>query len=118
MITEDGTVTRPEIGEENVEVTLNASAIYEDGEAAEKAFPVTVLAKQEINISTDSIMGDVALSDDFLVNASSKEVDYLLSLDSEKFLYEFYKLAGLKPKTDSGYEGWERSHGNNFRRCV
>ena len=115
VITEDGTVTRPEIGEENVEVTLNASAIYEDGEAAEKAFPVTVLAKQEINISTDSIMGDVALSDDFLVNASSKEVDYLLSLDSEKFLYEFYKLAGLKPKTDSGYEGWERSHGNNFR---
>ena len=26
-----------------------------------------------------------------------------------------YKLAGLEPKTDSGYDGWERSSGNNFR---
>lgn len=44
-----------------------------------------------------------------------KKNEYLLSLDSEKFLYEWYKLAGLEPKTDSGYDGWERSSGNNFR---
>lgn len=49
------------------------------------------------------------------MNAAEKENEYLLSLDSEKFLYEWYKLAGLEPKTDSGYDGWERSSGNNFR---
>lgn len=80
-----------------------------------KTFEVVVLAKQEIIAVTDSIMQDVELEDDWLVNAASKENDYLLSLDSEKFLYEFYKLSGLNPKTDSGYEGWERSYGNNFR---
>ena len=80
-----------------------------------KEFEVTVLAKKEVKAEPDSIMGSVTLQDKWLVNAAEKENEYLLSLDSEKFLYEWYKLAGLEPKTDSGYDGWERSSGNNFR---
>lgn len=115
VIAADGTVTRPAVGKEDKTVTLTASASYLGSNAVTKEYTVTVLAKQEIKASTDSIMADVTLLDDYLVNAASKEDDYLLSLDSEKFLYEVYKLSGLTPTTDSGYQGWERSTGNNFR---
>ena len=115
MISKDGKVTRPEIGEENKKVTLTATAAYAGGKEVTKEFEVTVLAKKEVKAEPDSIMGSVTLQDEWLVNAAEKENEYLLSLDSEKFLYEWYKLAGLEPKTDSGYDGWERSSGNNFR---
>ena len=111
----DGKVTRPAIGEPDQKVTLTARAVYAGGEEAVKTFHVTVLAKKEITVATDSIMGNVTLQDEWLSNAAEKENAYLLSLDSEKFLYEFYRLAGLEPATESGYEGWERSYGNNFR---
>lgn len=115
VISKDGKVTRPEIGEENKKVTLTATAAYAGGKEVTKEFEVTVLAKKEVKAEPDSIMGSVTLQDEWLVNAAEKENEYLLSLDSEKFLYEWYKLAGLEPKTDSGYDGWERSSGNNFR---
>lgn len=115
VISKDGKVTRPEIGEENKKVTLTATVAYAGGKEVTKEFEVTVLAKKEVKAEPDSIMGSVTLQDEWLVNAAEKENEYLLSLDSEKFLYEWYKLAGLEPKTDSGYDGWERSSGNNFR---
>lgn len=115
VISKDGKVTRPEIGEENKKVTLTATAAYAGGKEVTKEFEVTVLAKKEVKAEPDSIMGSVTLQDEWLVNAAEKENEYLLSLDSEKFLYEWYKLAGLEPKTDSGYDGWERSTDNNFR---
>lgn len=115
VISKDGKVTRPEIGEENKKVTLTATAAYAGGKEVTKEFEVTVLAKKEVKAEPDSIMGSVTLQDEWLVNAAEKENEYLLSLDSEKFLYEWYRLSGLEPKTDSGYDGWERSSGNNFR---
>lgn len=115
VISKDGKVTRPEIGEENKKVTLTATAAYAGGKEVTKEFEVTVLAKKEVKAEPDSIMGSVTLQDEWLVNAAEKENEYLLSLDSEKFLYEWYRLSGLEPKTDSGYDGWERSTDNNFR---
>lgn len=115
VISADGKVTRPEIGEENVTVTLTASASYAGGKEVTKEFKVTVIAKKKVKAEPDSIMGSVVLQDDWLANAAEKESEYLLSLDSEKFLYEWYRLAGLEPTTESGYDGWERSSGNNFR---
>lgn len=115
VISADGKVTRPEIGEENVTVTLTASASYAGGKEVTKEFKVTVIAKKEVKAEPDSIMGSVVLQDEWLANAAEKESEYLLSLDSEKFLYEWYRLAGLEPTTESGYDGWERSSGNNFR---
>lgn len=115
VISADGKVTRPEIGEENVTVTLTASASYAGGKEVTKEFKVTVIAKKEVKAEPDSIMGSVVLQDDWLANAAEKESEYLLSLDSEKFLYQWYKLAGLEPTTESGYGGWERGTDNNFR---
>lgn len=115
VISAEGKVTRPEIGEENVKVTLTASASYAGGKEVTKTFEVTVLAKKEVKAEPDSIMGSVSLQDEWLSNAAEKENEYLLSLDSEKFLYEWYKLAGLEPTTESGYGGWERNTSNNFR---
>ena len=46
MISKDGKVTRPEIGEENKKVTLTATAAYAGGKEVTKEFEVTVLAKK------------------------------------------------------------------------
>ena len=111
----NGVITRPEVGEPDAEVTLTATAVFMDGEAATKTFDVTVLAKKPMDLSDTSLMDDVTLSDDYMVNAFTKEKEYLLSLSSEKFLYEFYNVAGLEPTTEEGYGGWERTGASNFR---
>ena len=61
VISAEGKVTRPEIGEENVKVTLTASASYAGGKEVTKTFEVTVLAKKEVKAEPDSIMGSVSL---------------------------------------------------------
>lgn len=117
VISLDGTVTRPEIGQPDKTVTLTAKAAFAGGQAVEKPFTVTVKAKTEK--SQDGILDcgieNVTLADRYLVNAAQKENDYLLSMSSKKFLYEFYKVSGLTPPTEDGYQGWERSNGTNFR---
>lgn len=57
----------------------------------------------------------IYLKDQELLNAQQKTVEYLLSFDANRFLFEIYKVAGLPPLTDSGYQGWERSNQINFR---
>lgn len=57
----------------------------------------------------------VILSDEYLCNAQKKDIDYLLMLRSDKFLYEFCKVSGLESEAECGYGGWERSDGVNFR---
>lgn len=58
---------------------------------------------------------EVTLLDAYLQNAQNKDIEYLLMLRSNRFLYEFCKVSGLKPPADCGYGGWERSDGVNFR---
>lgn len=112
-----GKVTRPATAFGDVEVELTAYSRFIDGTYVERKYTVTVLAQRDVNydLSPTTVMGDVELNDNYLVNASNKETEYLLSLSSEKFLYEFYRVAGLTPTTEEGYEGWERAHSNNFR---
>jgi DUF1680 family protein len=57
----------------------------------------------------------VRLDDPLLVAATDRGRAYLLSLDAERFLFEFYRVAGLPPTTTEGYGGWERSDAVNFR---
>ena len=111
----NGVITRPEIGEPDAKVTLKATAVFMDGEPVTKEFEVTVLAKKPLDLSDTSLMDDVTLYDDYMVNAFTKEKEYLLSLNAEKFLYEFYNVAGLEPTTEEGYGGWERTGASNFR---
>ncbi|MGO4936047.1 glycoside hydrolase family 127 protein [Fundicoccus sp. Sow4_H7] len=57
----------------------------------------------------------ITLTDPYLVNAEQKLLDYLLSFDEDKLLYEFYQVAQLEAPTSTGYQGWERSDLINFR---
>ncbi len=57
----------------------------------------------------------IIITDPYVSRAQANLEAYLLSLEAEKFLYEIYKVAGLKPLTNSGYQGWERSNKINFR---
>lgn len=71
---------------------------------------------------------NVTLTDEFLLNAQEKNVEFLLGtklrgnapkqkLDPYRFLAHFYTTAGLlRPKEARVYENsWERSRDNNFR---
>lgn len=121
VLSSTGEVNRPEAGQEDVIVTLTLKGSYLGSEEVERTFDVTVLTKKDLsaNLIPTSIMGDVILDDAYLSNAAEKEDDYLLSMNSKKFLFEFYRVAGLDPVAESGqsagYEGWERNYGNNFR---
>ncbi|MBS7009029.1 beta-L-arabinofuranosidase domain-containing protein [Anaerostipes sp.] len=115
VITDNGQVTPPV--DQDVTVKMTAKADFE-GETEQKTFEVKVKvpSQSEADEKIKNIgLENIQLSDDYLVNASSKENDYLLSMSSKKFLYETYKVAGLTPPTSEGYAGWERSSGMNFR---
>lgn len=58
---------------------------------------------------------NITITDSYVSRAQDLLVDYLLSMKSEKFLYEIYKVAKLSPVTEEGYQGWERSDQINFR---
>ncbi len=88
---------------------------YLDGEPVTRDLEVVVPALVDETPLEETALPSVLLSDDFLQNAAAKEHEYLLSLDSETFLYEFYKVGGLTPTTAAGYGGWERSNAVNFR---
>ncbi|MFD4994277.1 beta-L-arabinofuranosidase domain-containing protein [Cellulosimicrobium cellulans] len=115
VVATDGTVVRPAIGEDDAHVTLTATVRYLDGEPVTRDLEVVVPALVDETPLEDTALPSVLLSDDFLQNAAAKEHEYLLSLDSETFLYEFYKVGGLTPTTSAGYGGWERSNAVNFR---
>jgi DUF1680 family protein/putative cell wall-binding protein len=117
VIEVDGTlahVTRPASGD--VEVTLTATASFGGSDTRSKAFPVTVAgqgATESIYID-DTELSEVLLEDPYLVNGNQKMVDYLLTLDPERFLTGFYTEAGLEP-TAEPYGGWERATGTRFQ---
>jgi len=58
---------------------------------------------------------DITITDLYVKRAQDNLVNYLLSMKSEKFLYEVFKVAKLTPLTEEGYQGWERSDHINFR---
>ncbi|HZU94299.1 MAG TPA: beta-L-arabinofuranosidase domain-containing protein, partial [Microbacterium sp.] len=107
-------VTRPAHSASTV--TLTASARYGGSTVVTQDFTVAVAPEGE---SASQFLGDAGLenlevTDEYLDNANGRTIDYLLSLDPEKFLYSWYTQAGLTPTTASGYGGWERSSGTRF----
>ncbi|MFB7250994.1 beta-L-arabinofuranosidase domain-containing protein [Microbacterium sp. NPDC056234] len=58
---------------------------------------------------------DVTVQDPYLRNAADRTLGYVLSLDPERLLFSFYRLAGLPPTTAEGYGGWEREEGTRFQ---
>ncbi len=62
----------------------------------------------------------VSLSDAYLTNALSMEVDYLLSFDMDRWLVGFRETAGLDTKDKERYSGWEDSliAGHSFGHYI
>ncbi|WP_457963659.1 glycoside hydrolase family 127 protein [Arthrobacter sp. D1-29] len=82
-----------------------------------KTFNVEVLP-EDLETSVyllETGLGDVDIQDPYLVNGNRKTIAYLLGLDPGKFLFSFYKQAGLTPTTAAGYGGWERESGTRFQ---
>ncbi|MFF2486295.1 beta-L-arabinofuranosidase domain-containing protein [Microbacterium sp. NPDC058062] len=107
-------VTRP--AGSDATVTLTATAAYGGSAPVTKTFTVTVPkdgASTSIYVE-ETDLSEVLLEDPYLVNGNEKMVEYLLSLDPERFLYSFYTQAGL-PTTAQPYGGWERASGTRFQ---
>ncbi|TQJ30725.1 beta-L-arabinofuranosidase domain-containing protein [Microbacterium sp. SLBN-146] len=119
VIGEDGTLVRPEAGDEDVTVTLTARVSYVGGPSTERIFEVVVPA--DIKPIEDTGLEDVELVDDYLVNAQQKEIEYLQSLDPERYLHWFRVTAntykpGTFPISTTSYPGWENGSVTwNFR---
>lgn len=103
-----------------VDVTVRLTATISKGSISmEKEFKVIVKKTTQIPdepVILDTVStADVTLSDEFLLNAEERDIDWLLELEPERFLYNWYRTSGITP-TQEGYEdGWERTSGNNFR---
>jgi DUF1680 family protein len=108
------TVARPATADATV--TLTASGTYGSSAPATRTFQVVVPkagASTSIYLE-DADLDEVLLEDPYLVNGNQKMVDYLLSLDPERFLSSFYTQAGLST-TAQPYGGWERTSGTRFQ---
>lgn len=60
-------------------------------------------------IISDYSVGNVKMTDPYCINALSKELDYLLSLDNDRLLANFRKNGGVDWKGAEPYNGWENS---------
>lgn len=109
------TVTPP--SSSPVTVALTATGTYGGSNPVTKTFNVEVLPEglESSVYLLEAGLTDVTVQDPYLVNGNQKTIDYLLSLDPEKFLFSFYKQAGLTPTTAAGYGGWERETGTRFQ---
>lgn len=108
-------VSAPERG--TSQVTLTATGAYGSSAPVTRDF---ALAVEPLNAEAamhllEAGLENVTVADPYLQNANEKTVDYLLELDSEKFLHSFYTTSGLTPTTDYGYGGWERASGTRFQ---
>ena len=75
-----------------------------------------IRAAAEGNDIVDFSLADVKMTDEYCTNAFSKEMDYLLSFDTEKLLAGFRENAGLSTNGAKRYGGWENT--NIAGHCV
>ena len=85
-------------------VILGTAGVLPKMDAAE---PITVSAA-DIAIEDFSI-ADVTMTDAYCTNAFSKEVEYLLSLDTNRLLVGFRENAKMNTYGAQRYAGWENS---------
>ncbi len=64
---------------------------------------------------SDVSTADVELNDEFLINAEGKDIDYLLSLEPERFLCNWYRTCGLEVSAEDYKNTWEQTSGKSFR---
>ena len=73
-------------------------------------FPSHQSAAAENNAICSFSLADVTMTDEYCVNAFSKEMEYLLSFDTDRLLAGFRENAGLNTKGAKRYGGWENTN--------
>lgn len=112
----DGTCNRPW----GKDVTVKLTATITKGSAKmEREFKITVKKIEQVPenvVLLDNVsVSDVALEDEFLLNAEAKDIEFLLELEPECFLYNWYRTSGITPVKEGYEDSWERTEGKNFR---
>lgn len=54
-------------------------------------------------------LADVKLEDEYFLDVTQKDVDFLNTFDVDRLLYNFRATAGLKNKASGPYSGWENT---------
>ena len=125
VVSNTGIVTRPAAGEADATVKITVTAAYGSA-AVSKTVTLTVPALKDSggegedteflkNYLSESDMSNVTVADEYLQNAGRKEIEYLLSFDTDRLLVEFRTQAGLDTKGKKNYGGWERGYGEGTR---
>lgn len=123
LLSHTGKVTRPKAGEKDTNVTLTATVSY--GEYSQsKKFEVTVLAESDITGLNEFALSDIELTDDYYVQVTEKDVEFLNKFDPDRLLYNFRLTAGYTAAqiadgrfdfnkdgvyAKASYNGWENS---------
>ncbi len=82
----------------------------------EQKFNSKINQKADCIVSLEEIStADVTLLDEYLLNAEKNDIDYLLQLEPERFLYNWYRTSGIKPEKEGYENSWERTNDKNFR---
>ncbi|MBQ6815078.1 MAG: glycoside hydrolase family 127 protein [Lachnospiraceae bacterium] len=106
-LSNEGVVTRPALGEADAKVTLTATLKF-GGEEKTKTFELTVPAITDFTTLEDFSKADIELIDDYLVNATKLEIEYLKSLEADRLLRGFADIADADLDAEL-YAGWESS---------
>ncbi len=73
-------------------------------------FPSAVgCGTKETNSVGFATVGETEITDSYAANGLAKELDYLLSIDKDRLLSDFYVNAGLEPNGQAYGGGWEHS---------
>lgn len=108
FIATDGTVTRPEQGESDADVALEAT-ISMNGYTQKKTFSFTVLAESSITDIGQFEMSDVEITDEYYLAAQTSDIEFLKKFDNDRLLAGFRETAGVDMQGASRYKGWESS---------
>ena len=121
VIAADGKVTVPEAGVADVSVILTA-VLTNSTETMERRFEVTVMAKSDFTGIKDFGMGEVQVKDGYYVNSLDKEVQYLLSLDTDRLLAGFREtagcIAGMSPDDINKYMNNAERYGGGWENAL
>lgn len=115
VIKADGTVTRPEAGKPDVDVTLEAT-ISLGNNSQKKSFSFTVLAQSSFEDLQAFQLNETAVTDSYYLSAQNSDIEFLKKFDNDRLLSRFRETAGLDQKGKQPYNGWENS--NLGGHCV
>ena len=72
-----------------------------------KVSPTQVITNAVPYVAMPLPLSDVRLTGGPLKNAQALDAEYLLKLDPDRMFFYLRQRAGLKPKAEEGYGGWD-----------